>query len=372
MVSVMVPATARPGFLLEASAETEAEMIRKSLLLPAPFLAALLAGAVLAPGPAAAEDAVSPAKQLFLDARKLVADGKYAEACPKLEESLRLELGVGTQFNLADCWEHIGRTASARALFLGAAASAKAAGQTDREQVLRDRATALEPRLSKLVIEVLATDKKLSVKRNDLPLEDDSWGKAIAIDPGKYVITARAPGKQTFEKQVEVTAATPLVTVQVPELEPAKAEPVGAKGEEPSPKPVKNTPARPPASPEADRGSGLNYRALTVASLGLGAITVGTVMGLRYRRANDDAKAICPTSRNCTIQQIQDHDRLVDDARNARRWSYAGFGVGALGLVGAGALWYFQRPKTTAGVTWQAAPVVAMDGSYGAAFSGSF
>lgn len=345
-------------------------MIRKSWLLPAPFLAALLAGAALAPRPAAADEAVSPAKQLFLDARKLVADGKYAEACPKFEESLRLELGVGTQFNLADCWEHIGRTASARALFLGAAASAKAAGQADREQVLRDRATALEPRLSKLVIEVVATDKKLSVKRNELPLEDDTWGKAIAIDPGKYTITARAPGKQPFEKQVEVTAGTPLVTVQVPELEPL--EPAPAKTPEASAEPAKKAPALPPANAEADRGSGLNYRAVTVASLGLGAIAVGTVMGLRYRKANADAKDICPSNHDCTIQQIQDHDRLVDDAKSARAWSYAGFGVGALGLVGAGALWYFQRPKTSAGVSWQAAPVVAADGSYGAALSGSF
>lgn len=346
-------------------------MIRNALFPPAPILPLLLAAAALSAPPAAADDAVSPAKQLFLDARKLVADGKYAEACPKFEESLQLEVGVGTQFNLADCWEHIGRTASARALFLGAAASAKAAGQADREQVLRERAVALEPRLSKLVIDVLATDKKLSVKRNDLPLEDDTWGKAIAIDPGNYTIVARAPGKQSFEKQVEVTAATPLVTVQVPELQPLKPEPPPA-AEKPtvSARPAKKAPV--PAATDEDRGSGLNYRALTVASLGLGAITVGVVEGIRYRKANSDAKDVCPTSRNCTIPQIQAHDRLVDDAKSARAWSYAGFGVGAAGLVGAGALWYFQRPKTTAGISWQAAPVVAMDGSYGAALSGSF
>jgi hypothetical protein len=348
-------------------------MTRKSLLPSAPLLALLLAGTAFAPCPARADDAVSPARQLFTDARKLVADGKYAEACPKLEESLRLEVGVGTQFNLADCWEHIGRTASARALFLGAAASAKAAGQSDREQVLRDRAAALEPRLSKLVIEVLATDKKLSVKRDDLPLEDDSWGKAVAIDPGKYTITARAPGKQPWQKVVEVTATTPIVTVQVPEL--AALKPEGA-AEDSQPegvaKPLKKTPASAPAAADSDRGPGLNYRALSVAGVGLAAVTVGAVMGLRYRSANDKAKDVCPSSHDCSIKQIQDHDRFVDDAKTARSWSYAGFGVGALSFVGAGALWYFQRPKTTAGISWQAAPVVATDGSYGAALSGSF
>jgi hypothetical protein len=354
-------------------------MIRKPLLLSATAVAFLLvstAGSQCAQ----ADEAVSPARQLFLDARKLAAEGKYAEACPKFEESLRLEVGVGTQFNLADCWEHIGRTASARALFLGAAASAKAVGQSDREQVLRERAAALEPRLSKVVIEVLATDKKLVVKRNDLPLEEDSWGKAVAMDPGQYTISARAPGKQAWEKQIEVTAATPLITVQVPELvasappKPTAAEAAAdAEALEAAPAPSKKAP--PPSAPPAtdtDRDPGVNYRAVTVAGLGLAAITVGAVMGLKYRKANSDAEAICPSGQGCTIKQIQDHDRLVDDARTARSWSYAGFGVGALGLVGAGALWYFQKPKTTAGITWQATPVASADGSYGAALHGKF
>ena len=350
-------------------------------ILPLPsaaLLATCLVTASLAPGVARAQDAEqSPARRLFVEGRKLAQDGKYAEACPKLEESLRLEVGVGTQFNLADCWEHIGRTASARALFLGAAASAKAAGQGDREQVLRERAAALEPRLSKLVIEVVATDAKLSVKRDDLPLESDSFGKAVAIDPGKYTIKARAPGKQHWQKVVEVKAGTPVVTVEVPELQalkPADA-PVAAASEPTPPPAAKMEPA--PASPaDADRGAKLNYGALTVAGLGVGALTVGVVMAFKYRSANDDAKDICPSNHGCSIQQIQDHDRLVDDARSARAWSYAGFTAGGLGLAGAGLLWFFQRPSkstsASARASWQAAPVVAADGSLGAMLNGRF
>src|SRR6266498_2939701 len=81
-----------------------------------------------------------------------LADGKFAEACPKLGESQRLDPGVGTQFHLADCYERIGQTASAWAGFLEAASGAKALGQTEREKVARERAAALAPRLSKLTI----------------------------------------------------------------------------------------------------------------------------------------------------------------------------------------------------------------------------
>ncbi len=53
------------------------------------------------------------ARSLFDQGRALVKDGNYAAACPKLEESQKIDSGVGTLFNLADCYEHLGRFASA-------------------------------------------------------------------------------------------------------------------------------------------------------------------------------------------------------------------------------------------------------------------
>jgi tetratricopeptide (TPR) repeat protein len=112
------------------------------------FLAAVSSPALLPARPALAQSSdAAAARAMFEEGRKLVKAGKYAEACPKFEESLKLDRGVGTQFNLADCWERLGRTASAWALFLDVAAVTKAAGQADRERAARDRAAALEPKL---------------------------------------------------------------------------------------------------------------------------------------------------------------------------------------------------------------------------------
>ena len=322
-----------------------------------------------APSAARAEDApLSPARQLFFDGRKLASEGNYAAACPKLEESLRLEFGVGTQFNLADCWEHVGRTASAHALFLGAAAAAKGAGQADREQVLRDRATALEPRLSRLVIEVKSPEPKLIVKRDDLPLDEETLGKAVPLDPGKYKIKARAPGKKDWEKVVEVSAAAPVTTVEIPALEADK--PAAAPVAHPAAKPKPLAPASPQ---DSDRRGGANYRALGLAGAGVVGLGVGAVMGIKYLGANGDAKKVCPSSHGCSVKDIQDHDRLVADARSDRAWSYAGFGVGGALLVGAGALWYFDRPRpATSKASLQALPVVSPDGTVGAMVGGRF
>jgi hypothetical protein len=360
-----------------SAAAPPVEAMTRNVHLSSLLTLVVVSAALCTPLTASAEEPtaqVTPARQLFVDGRKLAQDGNYAAACPKFEESLRLEVGVGTQFNLADCWEHIGRTASARALFLGAAASAKAVGQSDREQVLRERAAALEPRLSRVVVEVLAKDPKVIVKRGDLPLESEDWGKAVPMDPGKYTISARAPGKRTWEKQIEVTASVPVVTVQVPELEdeaPAKPAAAAAATKPIEHKAVPATP--PPSSPASDRGWNIDYRVVSLAGFGLAAVTVGVVTGIQYNKRNDDAKAICPSSRDCTVKQIQNHDRLVDEAKTKRAWSYAGFGVGAASFAGAAALWLFDRRKpTSAAAGLEAAPLVAVDGSVGATLSGSF
>ncbi|HEX3855338.1 MAG TPA: hypothetical protein VHW01_30455 [Polyangiaceae bacterium] len=311
----------------------------------------------------------TPARALFKEARALVAKGDYKGACSKFEQSLALEPGLGTQFNLADCWEHIGRTASAQALFVGAAASAKAAGQSDREQVLRDRAAALEPRIPRLVIEVEDPDPKLVVKRGELPLDSDVYGKAKAVDPGSYEIVAKSPGKKPWRKTVEVPVGASVVTVAVPKLEPQEGE--ASAPPESTQIAKKPVPAAPSESPSKDRHAlSPSLSVLGLGAIGVGGLAVGTIMALRYNSANSDAKNICPTSTDCTTQQISAHDQKVDEARSARTWTYVGFGVGGVGLAAATVL--FLLPQSKSEGAWVASPMLGNDGSLGANLSGKF
>ena len=94
--------------------------LTKSLAAVALISSWLGAGAVRAD--AASDKAASVA--LFNEGRRLVGLGKLAEACPKFEASFSLVPGIGTQLNLADCYQQLGRTASAWATFRDAAIAA--------------------------------------------------------------------------------------------------------------------------------------------------------------------------------------------------------------------------------------------------------
>src|SRR4029078_12457123 len=81
-----------------------------------------------------AEGDAAAAQALFDQARQLVSEVKCSEACPKFEESQRLDPGSGTLLNLADCYERQGKLATAWTKFLEAASAGETAGKTDREQ----------------------------------------------------------------------------------------------------------------------------------------------------------------------------------------------------------------------------------------------
>src|SRR4051812_25793931 len=75
----------------------------------------------LAADGAPSASAIAEAQVLFTEGRRLVTEGRYAEACAKLAESQRLDPSAGAQLNLADCYERSGQTASAWTVFREAA-----------------------------------------------------------------------------------------------------------------------------------------------------------------------------------------------------------------------------------------------------------
>ncbi len=266
---------------------------------------------LLVPSAALAQARPDPAaaQALFFDARSLMEAGRYSEACPKLEESLRLDAGIGTRFNLADCNERIGKITSAWAGFLDVAAQSKAAKQLDRERVARKRAAALESRLPKLVVEIDGASEGLDVQRDGSTIGVAAWGVAIPVDPGTHRISASAPGKATWETTVEVAEGA---TVRVPV--PRDLAPVYGS--------------------VADTRRGATHRTLGWLSAGLGAaaLGVGLGFGLSSLSSRNDSRTHC-TGDACDAAGLRLREDAITSGSIATIASIAGGAAVAGGLI---------------------------------------
>lgn len=315
------------------------------------------------------------AQVLFSEGRQLMAAQRFAEACERFEQSLRFVDGVGIKFNLADCWEKLGRIASAQALFLGVAASARAAGEAAREQVAGERAAALEPRLGRLLIEVEGAEPGLIVRRNLVGVPREQWGAAVPVDPGPYEVTAATPAGVRFRKHVYVPANGALVSVTVPA--PVSPPLVAAAAPPPAPAPDTAVVAARRPAPEGDEQDSLASTAGRLAiAFGVTTVvaaTVGTVFALRYKSSNDEALAICPAgSPRCTRMEVDRHADLVEDAKISRLIAGISYGVGAAALGGAAFMFVRARRGEPMAERSTQLSVVAGRGTAGLALVGSW
>lgn len=172
------------------------------------LVAACISSMVVAFAPSVhgADGEAAAAEQLFHEALKLMGKGQYEEACPRLAESQKLDPGYGTLMHLGDCYVKVGKTASAWASYREAVDAAKQSKQSAREKAAQKKADALEPKLSKLTIdvpkEVVVTG--LVIRRDGKEVGEVLWRTPSPIDPGKHEIEATAPGKLPWTTSVEV------------------------------------------------------------------------------------------------------------------------------------------------------------------------
>ena len=118
------------------------------------LIATLTGLGLVVPRAAHAQSDKTAAEALFQDGKRLMGEGKYSEACPKLDESNKIDPGAGTLTALALCHRGEGKTATAWSEFKEVISLARRDGRKDREQVAEENIAELEPKLSKLTLVV--------------------------------------------------------------------------------------------------------------------------------------------------------------------------------------------------------------------------
>jgi hypothetical protein len=283
-----------------------------------------------------AQDAQSTAaaEALFDEARKLMTEGKVADACPKLEESERLAPAVGTLLNLGVCYEKSHRIASAWATFKEAISAARASGQSEREQLARTHAQALEGKISTLTIRMpfaVEAVPGVEVRRDGVVVARAAWGSAMPLDAGPHRVDVTAPGHSSWSSTVTLAAEGDKASIDIPPLTIVQ------------PKTTRKLIATAPhqaSDTHVSSGSGQRVVGLVVSGLGLAGIATGGIFGVLAKSKNDDALTNhCGGGSFCDAEGLT----LTNEARTSATVSTISFAAGGVALI-TGTVIFFTAP----------------------------
>jgi hypothetical protein len=268
------------------------------------------------------------------------------EACPKFEESYRLDPALGALLNLASCHELLGLTATAWSEYREAEDLALRAGDESRRKFAAKHAEALADRIPRVRITLDQPVPGLVVRRDGVELGEATIGTAIPIDPGAHTISAAAPGYAPWTTKIEAETGKET-SVSIPALTalPEDDELTSRAGDS-----------------AQGNGSGQRTAGFIIGGVGVAALGAGAVFGVLTANQAATAEEEC--------QGLVCRTQAGDDAvarGNTYGWiSNISFGVGALGLVVGGVLVLTARsgdppPAPAAGVS-----VVPLIGAHGA------
>jgi hypothetical protein len=282
--------------------------------------AAWFAISVPARGQTAEESA--RAEKLFTEAMALVDKQDFASACPKLEESQRLDPALGTEFNLALCDEKIGKLAAAWRHQSSVVKLAHATGKKGREDAARERLAALAPHVPHLVV---ATSQPGVVVKVDGEIVDSEAFAFYAVDAGPHTVEASAPGKQPWSQSVAVPdtpadGAGPAVPVQVPLLVALAAKTVTVEKETTNVKRI---------------------AAWAIGGLGLAGIATAGVTGVLILNAKSTAQSDCTPV--CATQSGRD---AVSTGKTLLPINTVAWIVGGVGLGAGVTLFFLSKPTS--------------------------
>jgi len=316
-------------------------------------VAAAVVVATLLAAPRARADASTAdqtiAQSLFDAAVKLMEQGHFAEACPKLAESQRLDPGGGTLLNLGFCRENEGKLASAWAAYNEALSQAIRDGRHDRQATAQVHVDELDAKVAKLAIDLSDAAKRtpgIEIRLDGAPVRQAAWSVLTPIDKGEHEIVVTAPRKREYKADVVVQRDGTVQRVSIPGLADAPVEIAQGGGER--------------------RARGQAVIGWVTAGVGVALAGAGAITGGLAIDAHGTSNAECGSSPpyHCTA----DGAAAVSRAQTFAWLSDFGMGLGAAGIV-TGVVLVLTAPRSAARVV--VAPVAGAHGA-GAAMSLTF
>lgn len=268
------------------------------------------------------------ARGLFDEALALEAAGDYTTALDKLQKAATYKRTPNIRYNIALCYEKLGRLVQALGEYRIALADAEAdAAGSNVAKEIRRAIAALEPRIPTISIDGGESSVGATVTVDGKSVTAAEMAEGVVVDPGKRVVEAQMAGFKPFRQELDVAeGAREKVTIQLEKAEkPAVAPPAQPQQPE-NPAPTSETPV--PTEPSG---------ASTTATVGwvvtgLGVVSLGA-SGYFYARrskAISDLEAVCGADKqSCPASSRTTYDGGKTDTLIGNTT----LGVGAAALI---------------------------------------
>jgi tetratricopeptide (TPR) repeat protein len=257
------------------------------------------------------------ADKLFEEGRSYLQRKEYQLACTAFEQSHQADPAIGTQLNIALCYEEWGKLASAYTAYVEAERLAKAS-KDNRAKQAKKKIAEIEPKLGRLRVSIPASADPYSIFLFDgKETTRETLVEEQLLDAGAHTVEVRvagAPPKITSidlkggeRKSVEIEL--PIVVVK-PDPGPGKKEMMTIDG---------------------PRKKGKLYGGLALGGGGLVTFGIASYVALVARSDYNDAIAMCPGN-ICT--QRGDYNATQDARLQANIATVVG--IAGLAMIGAG------------------------------------
>ena len=159
------------------------------------------------------------ADKLFDDGRKYLATKEYALACTAFEQSEEADPAIGTQLNIALCYEEWGHFASAYRAYIEAERFAKEKSD-DRAVHAHKKIDELQPKIPHLRIDISEGAEPSAVFLLDgKQIDRKEFADELLLDAGPHTILATVPGKPPKTTKLELqNGEHRKVVVDVPRI----------------------------------------------------------------------------------------------------------------------------------------------------------
>jgi hypothetical protein len=263
----------------------------------------------------AAEGATSaiPPEVIYTAGVEAMKAGKFADAAAKFLEVRRIKPdSTAALIGLSQCYEKLGKTASAWARYKELSVELKKKNKLDDAAAAAQSAADLEKVLSRVQINAATDTPGLIVRMDNEEVPKAVLGTPVPVDPGQHVLEATAPGYEVWQTTVTVGDKNDTRTVSIPGL---TAKPVPANH--------------------------LRTAAWAVGGVGAAGLVVGGVFGGLALSGKSKLTDLCANN-TCTTQEGKD----ARAAANTKALvSTVGFAAGGAALATGIVLFVLSRPS---------------------------